>query len=61
MHPLNPQSGASPSALLTIARLKGLLMLADKYNIQVRWFEARKARATVRCVHKVRTPAAWRQ
>lgn len=35
MHPLDPIQGASPSSLLTIGRVKALLVLADKYNMQV--------------------------
>jgi len=39
MHPLDPTSGASPSALLTTNTIKSLLLLADKYNMQVGAFE----------------------
>lgn len=40
MHPLDPAKGCSPSSLLSIACVKELLRLADKYNMQVcaeRW------------------------
>ena len=35
MHPLDPAKGCSPTSLLGISIVKDLLMLADKYNMQV--------------------------
>jgi hypothetical protein len=36
IHPLDPtHSGASPSSLLHVSSLQALLVLADKYNMQV--------------------------
>jgi hypothetical protein len=35
MHPLDPSKGCSPTSLLSISIVKDLLMLADKYNMQV--------------------------
>jgi hypothetical protein len=37
MHPLDPQCGKTPSSLITTCAIKPLVMLADKYNLQVRW------------------------
>lgn len=36
IHPLDPtHTGASPSSLLHVSSLQALLVLADKYNMQV--------------------------
>jgi hypothetical protein len=36
MHPMDPNCGRTPSALITTCAIKPLVTLADKYNLQVR-------------------------